>query len=104
MGEASRRLAWLALDNRFACWNGVKSFSRVSIPTRLRKPAGEMQTDLPAHHMGSHMGLFDLRVNDDINVFLGCGLGGTSLINANVALRAEPRVFDDPALAPGHPR
>jgi len=31
-----------------------------------------------------------------MNVLVGCGLGGTSLINANVASRPERRVFDDP--------
>lgn len=51
-------------------------------------------------------GLFDFRRNDDMNVLLGCGLGGTSLINASVTLAAEPRVFDDdcwpaPLRAPG---
>ena len=40
--------------------------------------------------------LYDFRVNADMNVFLGCGLGGTSLVNANVSLRADPWVFDDP--------
>jgi cholesterol oxidase len=30
-----------------------------------------------------------------VNVFVGCGLGGTSLINGNVALRADARVFED---------
>ena len=55
----------------------------------------EFQADLPIGRVGSRDGLYDLRVNNDINVFMGCGLGGTSLINANVALRAEPRVFDD---------
>ena len=55
----------------------------------------ELQVDLPTGHIGSHDGLYDLRVNSDINVFMGCGLGGTSLVNANVSLRAEPRVFDD---------
>jgi cholesterol oxidase len=56
----------------------------------------EMQIDFPAYHVGSRTGLYDMRVNDDLNVFLGCGLGGTSLVNANVSLRADPRVFDDP--------
>ncbi|MDQ4104646.1 MAG: alpha/beta fold hydrolase [Actinomycetota bacterium] len=56
----------------------------------------EMQIDFPACHVGSRTGLYDMRVNDDLNVFLGCGLGGTSLVNANVSLRADPRVFDDP--------
>ena len=31
-----------------------------------------------------------------MNVLVGCGLGGTSLINANVSLKAEDRVFEDP--------
>ncbi len=38
-------------------------------------------------------GLFDIRVNDDMSVVVGCGLGGTSLINANVALEPDPRVM-----------
>lgn len=55
----------------------------------------EMQVDSPAGHAGSRTGLYDLRVNRDINVFVGCGLGGTSLVNANVSLRPEARVFED---------
>ncbi len=50
-------------------------------------------------HVGQHgkpTGIFDLHVNPDMNVLVGCGLGGTSLINANVALKADPRIFDDP--------
>lgn len=60
----------------------------------------QMQTDFPHLHTGKHTALYDFRVNEQINVFLGCGLGGTSLVNANVALRAEPRVFDDPRFPP----
>ncbi|MGH2394680.1 MAG: NAD(P)-binding protein, partial [Candidatus Limnocylindria bacterium] len=47
----------------------------------------EMQIDFPDHHVGSRTALYDMRVNDDLNIFLGCGLGGTSLVNANVCLR-----------------
>ncbi|MFQ5589107.1 MAG: GMC family oxidoreductase N-terminal domain-containing protein, partial [Nitrospiria bacterium] len=55
----------------------------------------EFQLDTPKGHVGSETDLFDMRVNDDINVVIGSGLGGTSLINANVAVRAEDRVFED---------
>lgn len=65
-------------------------------PDTLLEAAPEMQTDFPQAHIGPATGLYDLRVNEDIDVFVGCGLGGTSLLNANVALRAEPRIFDDP--------
>ncbi len=46
---------------------------------------------------GPQTGLYDFRMNPELNALVGCGLGGTSLINAGVALRPEPRVFDDPA-------
>ena len=36
---------------------------------------------------GARTGLFDLRAGHDLSVLVGCGLGGTSLINAGVALR-----------------
>lgn len=56
----------------------------------------EVQVDLPKLHTGPRTGLYDMRVNDDISVFIGCGLGGTSLLNANVALAAVPDVFKLP--------
>src|SRR5687767_15347425 len=56
-------------------------------PRTLPEAAREMQTNLPGAE-GSRTGLYDFHVHDDINVFVGCGLGGTSLVNANVALPA----------------
>lgn len=44
---------------------------------------------------GSRTGLYHLYFNKEISAFVGCGLGGTSLVNANVALRAEKRIFED---------
>lgn len=73
-----------------------KEFQPGEYPDTEPEAVAEMQADLPEHHIGSRAGLYDLRVNPDINVFLGCGLGGTSLVNANVSLRAEARLFDDP--------
>jgi len=66
-----------------------------AFPNRRRQALGELQVDLNGTHLGSQTGLFDFRINDDINVAVGCGLGGTSLINANVALRATRGVFTD---------
>src|SRR5260221_1580742 len=40
----------------------------------------EMQVDVPEKHVELTNGLYDMRFNKDINVLVGCGLGGTSLI------------------------
>lgn len=66
-------------------------------PDTPAKALAQTQIQLPGGPDCSGSELFDLRVGEDINVLIGCGLGGTSLINANVSLRADPRVFDDPA-------
>jgi cholesterol oxidase len=66
-------------------------------PDNAAEAVREFQVDHPRGHAGPDTGLFDFRVNDDMNVFVGCGLGGTSLVNANVCLPAEDRVFDDDA-------
>src|SRR5574342_813331 len=36
------------------------------------------------------LGLYDLLTYRDISIMKGCGLGGTSLINANVAATPDP--------------
>lgn len=55
----------------------------------------ELQVDTPDGRLGKLTGLFDIRVNDDVNIIQACGLGGTSLINAGLTLRADSRVFTD---------
>nr|MBI1228635.1 FAD-binding protein [Cytophagales bacterium] len=42
-------------------------------------------------------GLYEFTMGNGINVFKGCGLGGTSLVNANVSIKPEPRVMEDPS-------
>jgi cholesterol oxidase len=56
----------------------------------------QLQLDTSLGNIGSKTGLFNIHVNEEQNVVVGCGLGGTSLINANVSLEAEPMVFEDP--------
>jgi cholesterol oxidase len=66
-------------------------------PETFLDAVGDVQIDTPRAHFWSHTALFDYRVNRDLNVLVGCGLGGTSLINASVSLAPDRRVFDHPA-------
>ena len=72
-----------------------KEFQPGDYPNSEIAFASETQFDLSAKHIGPETGLYDFRVNDDINVAVGCGLGGTSLMNASVSVLPEPRVFED---------
>jgi len=74
-----------------------KEFQPGEYPDSLTETMREFQVDSEVGHVGPATGLYDFHVNRDMNVFVGCGLGGTSLVNANVALRAESRVFEDPS-------
>jgi len=73
-----------------------REFQPGEFPDTEAEALAEMQAELPIGHVGSRAGLYDFHINPDVNVFVGCGLGGTSLINGNVAVRPDPRVFDDP--------
>jgi len=41
--------------------------------------------------------MFDVRIMKDVAVLNGVGVGGGSLVYANVQLRAPDEIFDDPA-------
>ncbi|MFP2932828.1 GMC family oxidoreductase N-terminal domain-containing protein [Pyxidicoccus sp. 3LG] len=45
--------------------------------------------------VGNPTGLFEVHRGGDVSVANGCGLGGTSLINASVTMRPDPRVLLD---------
>lgn len=62
--------------------------------------------DLPSHvsvtipgspERGYSSALFNIHAGDDVNILSGSGLGGTSLINANVAEVPEQEIFEQPA-------
>ncbi|MBI1423886.1 MAG: hypothetical protein GC149_10510 [Gammaproteobacteria bacterium] len=58
----------------------------------------QIRTDTRADTtLGHSNAMFDFRLNEEVSVLVGCGLGGTSLINANVALEARPQIFADPS-------
>ncbi len=72
-----------------------REFQSGEFPDTEAEALAEMQAEFPGGRTGSRTALYDFYVNRDVNVFVGCGLGGTSLINGNVAVRPEPRVFED---------
>jgi cholesterol oxidase len=49
------------------------------------------------HRRHNPGGMFDLRIMRDVAVLTGAGVGGGSLVYANVQLRAPDEIFDDPA-------
>jgi len=73
-----------------------KEFQPGDYPDTLLEATEHMQVHTATEHKGSATGLYDLHVHKGISVLVGCGLGGTSLINANVSIKPEERVFDDP--------
>ncbi len=78
-----------------------KEFQPGEYPDTEPTAMGETQVHAAdGKHVGDRTGLYDLHQNTDISVLVGCGLGGTSLLNANVSLQAEPRVFEDPRWPP----
>src|SRR5690606_20136108 len=66
-------------------------------PKTLKEAVLEMQFNKGQREAGSGNGLYEFTVGSEISVFKGCGLGGTSLVNANVSIKPDPRVLSDPA-------
>ncbi|HWS48048.1 MAG TPA: GMC family oxidoreductase N-terminal domain-containing protein, partial [Acidimicrobiia bacterium] len=54
----------------------------------------DLQVHLPGGRHGDPTALFDVRVGD-VSAVVGCGLGGTSLINANVSKEPDPRLWNE---------
>lgn len=79
--ERGREYVPGTFPSRFSELPGHVRFSRFDDP----KPKGQLD------------GLYDFRIGADVSTLLGSGLGGGSLINANVAVHPHNDVWDDPA-------
>ncbi len=93
-GVAASRLARMGL--KVAMLERGREFAAGDFPDTMVEAEAELQVSGPDGHAGSRLGLFDVHLGRDMHVLTGCGLGGTSLINANVSLAPDPRVFEDP--------
>lgn len=92
-GVSASRLA--RCGRRVAVLERGREFALGDFPDRIGEAQQEFQTTLDGRTLGSELALYDLRMGEDMHVLVGCGLGGGSLINANVALPPDDRVWDD---------
>lgn len=74
-----------------------KEFLPGEFPDTLGKASGEMNFIAGKSGNLEKNGLYEFTMGNGINVFKGCGLGGTSLVNANVSIEPEARVMEDEA-------
>jgi cholesterol oxidase len=94
---AAMRLA--SKDCHVVVFERGREYATGEFPETIQEAPGHVQflpknRDLP---IGSSDALFDFRLDTPVSVLIGCGLGGGSLINANVALEPEDEVFEDRA-------
>ena len=98
-GVAASRLA--RAGKKVAVLERGQEFAIGDFPDRMIEAQEQFQVSRDGKRVsGSPTGLYDLRLGKDIHVFVGCGLGGGSLVNANVSLPPDPRVWDDPVWPP----
>lgn len=70
-----------------------KEFLPGQFPDTLAEATKEMTLNTGKESKEKN-GLYEFTIGQGISVLKGCGLGGTSLINANVSIKPEPRVMD----------
>lgn len=74
-----------------------KEFHAGEFPESIGELGGHLQvsTENDRYPRGYPDGLFDLRIDRHCIVVVGCGLGGTSLINAGVVIAPDEKVLSD---------
>lgn len=92
-GVAASRLA--RAGKRVAVIERGREYLTGEFPARFPDLRNAMQVTGKRTGFGSPTGLYDVRLGDDMNVLVACGLGGGSLVNAGVALRPDARVLRD---------
>ena len=93
-GVAASRLA--RMGYRVAVLERGREFVAGEFPDSLAEAQHELQVSGADGHVGRRKALYDLHMGRDMHVLVGCGLGGGSLINANVALPPDARIWEDP--------
>lgn len=63
-------------------------------PSQPEELRNNVQIDSELFSRKHRLGLYNFHLNRDLDVLVGCGLGGTSLINAGVVIKPDRRVFE----------
>jgi cholesterol oxidase len=87
LAEAGAKVVVLERGRDFADGSG-KPF-----PDTAEQLRANTQIESSLFQRTRRLGLFNFHLNREVDVLVGCGLGGTSLINSNVVIRAERRVL-----------
>lgn len=81
---------------RVAVLERGREFATGEFPTRFSDLKAQLHISGNGKNTGSATALYDIRIGPDMDVVVGCGLGGGSLVNGGVALRPDDRVLQDP--------
>jgi cholesterol oxidase len=93
---ASVCAAELALHTKVCVLERGREYVTGDFPRDASALLRETQFDDVLGHQGSPLALFDMHLNPDVDVLVGCGLGGTSLINGGIAIEPDPAVLEQP--------
>ena len=83
-------------DQRICMLERGKEWVPGTFPDTFANVSGDARAVLAGPTKGqvtNPLGLFNLQMNDEVNILTGNGLGGGSLINASIALRPDAEVF-----------
>ena len=90
-------LARLALAGQSVCMlERGREYGPGDFPASLREASGEFQSNRLPETLDNRLGLMDVQVHEELAVWSGCGLGGSSLINAGVMVRPAREAMVDP--------
>lgn len=93
---AAKLSSRLRADQRIGIIERGKEWVPGTFPDKFADVSGQARAVLAGPTKGQvvqPLGLFNLMMNDEVNVLSGNGLGGGSLVNASIALRPHPEVF-----------
>ncbi len=93
---AARLSAHARPGHRIAILERGKEWTPGTFPDTFRDVSSHARQQLFGPRKGTvvnPLGLYQVKVSDQVNTLSASGLGGTSLINANVALKPDPDVF-----------